>query len=102
MAIEEFMQWLMIEGSWQHSLWFVYVTFHDLIQWCIMGIIGLTAYGQRRHKKALQELVDELCKELNHVHEEVHNHIKEDLALHEALGQEGKMSKGEPHAKVQR
>lgn len=91
---EETMKWLMIEGSWQHSLWFVYVTFHDLIQWAIMGIIGLTAYGQRKHKRELQDLVTELRAELEHVHCEIHNHMEEDAALHADLGQHGRMSQG--------
>lgn len=92
---EETMKWLMIEGSWQHSLWFAYVTFHDLIQWAIMTIIGLTAYGQRKHKKELQELVVELKDELAHVHDEIHFHMEEDAALHADLGQHGRMSRGE-------
>jgi hypothetical protein len=75
--LEDFMTWLMIKGSTQHSLWFAYVTFHDLIQWGIMGIIGLTAYGQRKHKKELQSLVNELKKELAHVHDEIHVHLGE-------------------------
>jgi len=67
----------MIKGSAQHSLWFAYVTFHDLIQWGIMGIIGLTAYGERKHKKELQSLINELKEELKHVHDEVHIHLGE-------------------------
>lgn len=86
--LEETMSWLMQPGSWQHTLWFFYVTFHDLAQWFIMGLIGLTAYGQRKHKKELQELVDVLYKELNHVHDEVHEHIKQDFLLHKELGQD--------------
>lgn len=92
---EEFMKWLMSEGSWQHSLWFAYVTFHDLIQWSIMTIIGLTAWGQRKHKREQQELIKELRDELTHVHDEVHTHMEEDAALHADLGQSGRMSKGE-------
>lgn len=74
---EDLMKWLMVEGSLQHSIWFIYVTFHDLIQWGIMGIIGLTAYGQRKHKKELQQLVAELRDELEHVHDEIHIHLGE-------------------------
>lgn len=92
---EEFMHWLMTEGSWQHSLWFIYVTFHDLIQWALMAIIGLTAYGQRKHKQKLHDLVIQLEQELEHVHKEIHTHIEEDAALHEDLGQKGRMSRGE-------
>ncbi|MBD3260340.1 MAG: GNAT family N-acetyltransferase [Candidatus Altiarchaeales archaeon] len=94
---EDFMTWLMTEGTWQHSAWFAYVTFHDLIQWAIVSILGLTAWGQRKHKEKLNELVIELKDELQHVHEEIHNHIDEDAALHADLGQEGKMSEGKPH-----
>lgn len=93
--LEDFMKWLMTEGTVQHSLWFVYVTFHDLIQWSIMTIIGLSAYGQRKHKREIQDLVVELREELEHVHEEIHNHIDEDAALHADLGQHGRMSRGE-------
>lgn len=92
---EETMKWLMAEGSWQHSLWFAYVTFHDLIQWMIMTIIGLTAYGQRKHKKELQELVLELVEELTHVCEEFHSHMEEDAALHADLGQHMRVSRDE-------
>lgn len=93
--LEEAMQWLMTEGTWQHTVWFLYVTAHDLIMWIVMSIIGLTAWGQRRHKKELQELVVELREELEHVHEEIHTHMEEDAALHEDLGQSGRMSRGE-------
>jgi hypothetical protein len=75
--IEDTMKWLMTEGSVQHSLWFLYVTFHDLIQWVIMGIIGLTAYGERKHKKELNVLITELREELEHVHDEIHIHLGE-------------------------
>lgn len=95
--LEDFMSWLMSEGTWQHSLWFAYVTFHDLIQWGIVSILGLTAWGQRKHKEKLQDFIVELKEELEHVHNEIHNHIDEDAALHAALGQEGRMSGGKPH-----
>ncbi len=84
--IEEFMHWLMLEGSWQHSTWFVYVTFHDLIQWCIIVLFGLTTWGERRQKKQLEKLIE-------HIHQELHTHIEEDSSLHESLGQSG-MTKG--------
>ena len=63
--------------TWVQNFWFAYVTFHDLLQWGIMGIIGLTAYGQRKHKKELLSRVDELRKELEHVHDEIHIHLGE-------------------------
>ncbi len=84
--IEELMHWLMQEGSWQHSAWFIYVTFHDPVQWGIIALVGLTAWGQRREKKRLEALVE-------HIHEELHAHIEEDSSLHESLGQSG-MTKG--------
>lgn len=63
--------------GWLQDLWFAYVTFHDLIQWIIMAIIGLTAYGERKHKKELQLLIAELREELEHVHDEIHIHLGE-------------------------
>lgn len=92
---EEFMRWLMTEGTLQHSIWFAYVTFHDLIQWSVVSIIGLTAWGQRKHRQELQEIITTIRDELTHVHDEVHTHISEDAALHEDLGQVGGMTKGE-------
>ncbi len=80
--IYEFMTWLMQEGSWQHSLWFVYVTFHDIIQWGIIVLFGLTAWGERIKKKKLEDLIE-------HIHEELHTHIEEDSSLHHSLGQTG-------------
>jgi hypothetical protein len=76
------------------DLWFVYVTFHDIVQWVIMAIVGMTVYGQRRHKKELRELAVELERELSHVHAELHNHILQDASLHKDLGQGG-MTLGE-------
>ena len=90
--LDSLMTWLMLEGSPQHYLWFFYVTFHDFFQWIIVSIIGVTAWGQRKHKKALQELVSEIQKELAHVHAEVHFHIQEDSRRHEALGQSSLIS----------
>ena len=75
--LEDIMTWLMIKGSVQHGVWFAYVTFHDLIQWGVMGVIGLTAYGERKRKKELQSLVIELEKELDHIHDEIHIHLGE-------------------------
>ena len=94
------MIWVESWPEWAQALWFVYVTFHDLIQWALMLIIGYTAWGQRQHKKELQHLVDELREELEHVHEEVHAHMDEDASLHESLGQSG-ITRGEPRGKDQ-
>jgi len=85
-VIEQLMHWLMQEGSWQHSAWFLYVTFHDLIQWGIIVLFGLTAWGERRKKRQLEILVE-------HIHKELHTHIEEDASMHEVLGQSG-MTKG--------
>ena len=83
------LEWFESLPSWVQGFWFAYVTFHDLIQWSIMVIIGYTTWGQRQHKKELQDLVGKLRDELLHVHEEVHNHIDEDATLHKDLGQVG-------------
>jgi len=87
-------EWLQTWPDWLQNFWFLYITFHDLIQWGIMLIIGYTAWGQRRQKKELQELALVLQKELNHVHGELHIHMHEDASLHADLGQRG-MRKGE-------
>ena len=80
--IYDLMTWLTQEGAWQHSLWFVYVTFHDIIQWVIIILFGLTAWGERRKKRKLEELIE-------HIHGELHTHIEEDSSLHQVLGQPG-------------
>jgi len=87
-------EWIQNWPDWLQGVWFAYVTFHDLIQWAIMVIIGWTAWGQRKHKQELQLLVNKLKEELEHVHIEVHNHLEEDASLHESLGQSG-ISRGE-------
>ena len=79
------------------ELWFLYITFHDPFQWVVMTIIGYTAWGQRKQKRERDILIEELRAELAHVHQEVHAHIEEDSALHEDLGQKGKMTPGEPY-----
>lgn len=88
-------EWLQTWPDWLQSFWFLYITFHDLVQWVIMFIIGYTAWGQRRHKKELQELALDLQEEMKHVHGELHTHMQEDASLHADLGQRG-MHKGEP------
>jgi len=89
-----FVDWMQSWPDWLQGAWFAYVTFHDLIQWGIMVIIGWTAWGQRKHERELQLLIEKLSAELRHVHEEVHNHIDEDAQLHRNLGQFG-ISRGE-------
>ena len=79
-------EWIQTWPDWLQGLWLSYVTFHDLIQWAIIAIIAKTAWGQRQKKKELEELID-------HIHEELHHHIEEDAARHDALGQGG-MTKG--------
>jgi hypothetical protein len=80
------LEWLSNLPDWAQSLWLVYVTFHDLIQWAILAIVGVTAWGQRKKKKELEELV-------GHIHDELHTHIEEDSSFHHDLGQPG-MTKG--------
>jgi hypothetical protein len=67
-------------------LWLSYVTLHDFVQWAIIAIVAKTAWGQRKKKKELEELID-------HIHEELHHHIDEDASRHDDLGQSG-MTKG--------
>lgn len=81
------LEWVQTWPDWLQAIWFVYVTFHDLIQWGVIILFGLTAWGQRRKKKQLEDLIE-------HIHEELHQHIAEDSSFHEDLGQVG-MSKGE-------
>ena len=88
------LEWVAAWPDWLQGFWFLYITFHDLIQWAIMLIIGYTAWGQRKQKRELQVLARMLQKELNHVHVELHDHIHEDASLHADLGQRG-MHKGE-------
>ena len=68
-------------------MWFVYITFHDIIQWIFIFAVGLTAWGQRRKKKEVDKL-------LEHIHDELHKHIEEDSSFHKDLGQLG-MTQGE-------
>ena len=79
-------EWIQTWPEWLQGLWFAYITFHDFIQWGIIALVGLTAWGQRREKKRLEALIE-------HIHEELHTHIEEDASLHEVLGQAG-MTKG--------
>lgn len=80
------LEWVDSWPEWLQGIWFAYVTFHDLIQWAIIVLFGYTAWGQRRKKKEMEELIE-------HIHEELHQHIAEDSLLHKDLGQEG-MTKG--------
>jgi hypothetical protein len=79
-------EWVNIFPDWVKNTWFVYVTFHDLVQWCVMFFLARTAWGQRKKKKELEALV-------SHIHEELHQHIAEDSSFHAVLGQRG-MTKG--------
>ncbi len=81
------LEWINNWPDWLQSLWFLYITFHDIIQWVVMGLIGLTAWDQRRKKRLEEELVA-------HIHQELHTHMAEDAVLHADLGQQG-MAQGE-------
>jgi len=48
------LEWVANWPEWAQSFWFMYVTFHDLVQWAVLFVIGLTAYGQRQKKKDLE------------------------------------------------
>ena len=76
------LEWVQTWPDWLQGVWFGYVTLHDFIQWGIMAVLARTAWGERKKKKELEEL-------LEHIHEELHNHIKEDASLHLVLGQAG-------------
>lgn len=80
------LEWLASFPDWVQSLWFIYVTFHDFIQWGIITAVGFTAWGQKRQRRKVE-------REVQHIHEELHKHIEEDSTLHKELGQDG-MSKG--------
>jgi len=80
------LEWVQTWPDWLQGLWFAYITFHDVIQWIIIILFGLTTWGERRKKKKLEDLID-------HIHKELHNHIEEDSSLHKILGQPG-MTKG--------
>ncbi len=51
-----------------------------------MALLAHTAWGERRKKRELEEIIE-------HIHEELHRHIAEDSAFHKDLGQDG-MTKG--------
>ena len=76
------LEWFEGLPNWLQQFWFIYVTFHDLVQWLIITAFGLTAWGQRKQKKQLEKLVE-------HIHQELHMHIQEDASLHKELGQSG-------------
>ena len=73
---------------WVGSAWFIWVTFHDLVQWAVMALLGFTVLRQRRVMK------DMVRKEVAHIHEELHKHIEEDIELHDELGQPQGLSEG--------
>lgn len=75
-------EWFQSLPDWAQYSWFIYVTFHDIIQWIIIAIFGLTAWGQRRQKRQMEKMVD-------HIHDELHRHIREDANFHAELGQKG-------------
>ena len=70
------------------SAWLIWVTLHDFAQWAIMLFFGLTIWGQR--KKLIAEAVK---AEVAHIHEELHNHIAEDIEMHGQLGQDRGLTK---------
>ena len=80
------LDWVASWPEWLQGTWLLYVTFHDLVQWAILLVIGYTAWGKQREAKKTEEL-------LAHIHEELHLHIEEDSSLHKDLGQGG-MTKG--------
>lgn len=94
------MDWLLALANEHPSLgwlWFLWVTFHDPVQWTVMAILGLTVWGQRRRAKEQEaqkiKITEAVREEVAHIHQELHHHILEDKGLHESLGQTG-MSEG--------
>ena len=81
------LEWIQTWPDWLQGCWFIYITFHDIIQWFLIVLFGFTTWGQKREKKRLEKLVE-------HIHQELHNHIKEDASFHAELGQDG-MTEGE-------
>ncbi len=73
---------------WVGYAWFIWVTFHDPVQWAVMAFLGITVLRQRR---TMRDMVRE---EVNHIHEELHNHMQEDIELHNELGQPSGLSEG--------
>ena len=65
------MEWIHTWPDWLQNFWFAYVTFHDLVQWAVMLFLARTAWGTRKKKRELEEI-------LIHVHEELHHHVLED------------------------
>ncbi len=80
------LEWLQSWPAWLQGLWFIYITFHDPVQWAVMAFLAHTAWGQRQKKKEAEALVE-------HIHRELHQHIEEDSSFHRDLGQAG-MTKG--------
>lgn len=86
------LEWVKTWPDWLQALWFAYVTFHDIIQWGVLFLFGLTLWGKRKHKRDLEKLIEEL----DHIHAELHTHIAEDSNFHADLGQVG-MTEGKSH-----
>ncbi len=80
-------EWFQTWPDWLQAVWFSYITLHDVVQWGIMALLARTAWGERKKKKEIEDL-------LEHIHEELHQHIEEDSSLHEELGQHG-ITKGQ-------
>lgn len=84
----EFFLELTKEYPWLQGAWFIWVTFHDFVQWSVMFLLGFTVL---KNKKNMKNMVKE---EVAHIHEELHTHIDEDIELHEELGQPRGLSEG--------
>jgi len=87
------LDWVQQWPDWLQAVWFFYITFHDLVQWGVLALIGMTVWGKRKRQQKHQATVEALAVEIKHIHDEVHKHIEEDSSFHENLGQRG-MSRG--------
>lgn len=70
-------EWLAVHPNWEF-LWFIYVTFHDPIQWLAMAALGASAWGQRSRRQRLERLVTALRAELE-------DHKESDLVVHSQI-----------------
>ncbi len=75
-------EWIQTWPGWLQAFWLGYVTLHDFIQWGVMAVLAHTAWGERKKKRAVEDL-------LEHIHEELHDHMQEDALFHDSLGQGG-------------
>ena len=82
-------EWIQTLPEWVQWVWGFYVTFHDLVQWAVIGVLGYTAWGKKKHRAEIEEIAEEVA----HIHEELHIHIDEDSSFHEKLDQTG-MTRG--------